>query len=440
MRLTVGTKCASLSILAIALTLGAALFGLVQRQTLSAQTLRLAANTQASQHAHALQLDLQQVYSALDAGSTQQNLAWFGQPLQEPLTRVAEDVTGLTTVLAAHGESVRAAEISATHRTLTEEVTRMVTLATAGEWNTAYLRLANYVEPTKTSFDVQIQEIAADVRAEVATARQAVAAGEQAYIRQVLLGTLLAIVLLGGTAWLLWRNVVLPIRQLTASATQVAQGDLAVRTQMGSRADEVGTLAAAFDHMTSQLAIAYRGLEDTVQQRTAELAAERTALQHALTELQASTAEREVLTATLAQIHNPVIPVTDNVVVAPIVGELTGARLAQLQRTILDTVTTTEAQVVLLDITGVPELDEAGVTGLLQINQALALVGASAMMVGIRPEVAERLVAFGTNVSSICTATDLQRGIDLALRQVRQQRVRGGATTLLRTPPGGSPR
>ena len=71
--------------------------------------------------------------------------------------------------------------------------------------------------------------------------------------------------------WLVARRVTRPILTLAATATRVAEGDLTARTAIRAD-DEVGTLAAAFDHMTEQLRENVEMLERRVEERTAEIA------------------------------------------------------------------------------------------------------------------------------------------------------------------------
>jgi rsbT co-antagonist protein RsbR len=92
-------------------------------------------------------------------------------------------------------------------------------------------------------------------------------------------------------------------------------------------------------------------------------------------------------------------------------------------------VVSTGACVTLLDITGVPVLDDQAASGLMQIGEALRLLGATAVLVGIRPEVAQSLVSLGVDSQHLVTTVDLQRGIDLALRMLRRQIVPLDAAT-----------
>lgn len=61
-----------------------------------------------------------------------------------------------------------------------------------------------------------------------------------------------------------------PIVNLTAIASQIAQGDLNARAVIQTQ-DEIGALSDSFNHMTSQLQDTLKGLEQRVTERTADL-------------------------------------------------------------------------------------------------------------------------------------------------------------------------
>ncbi len=79
-------------------------------------------------------------------------------------------------------------------------------------------------------------------------------------------------ILLVGVAASYWlaRRFSRPIQALSDQAAAVAAGDLNARVKVTS-GDELGTLAAAFNHMTAELAAAYATLEQRVHERTAQL-------------------------------------------------------------------------------------------------------------------------------------------------------------------------
>jgi anti-anti-sigma regulatory factor/HAMP domain-containing protein len=390
MQLKVGTKFASLSALAFLLISITTVLGIVELRSLSNYATTLASSVEASGYAHDLRFDLHRNGNAFAAGVAQRNPEAFGKLAQQRLETIERNIQSLSRVLNDRGDTERANRLLELHDTLRQETYAEIALANSGQWELAASRLANTITPAT-------------------------------YPSKVLLVIASSVLLLGLATWLLWRSIVTPIRRLTESATLLAGGNLAARASVGTQRDEIGAMASAFNSMADQLQTSHDSLAHKVQQRTAELESERAALQQALLDLQDSTAEREQLLATLAQLQNPVIPVIDGVIVAPIVGQLNHRRLELLQRTVLDAVTATHARVALLDITGVPEIDGESAGLLLQVGQGLRLLGATAILVGIRPEVAERLVAHGTRLAAIESAIDLQRGIDRALRLLRRR-------------------
>jgi len=102
-------------------------------------------------------------------------------------------------------------------------------------------------------------------------------------------GILLAVSLaIGGGAFLLQRLlkrlISEPLLRLSSMAESIAGGDLTTHVPVES-ADEIGQLAAAFNHMSQELAHSYAQLEMRVQERTEKLT-------RALQELHSETEER----------------------------------------------------------------------------------------------------------------------------------------------------
>lgn len=71
--------------------------------------------------------------------------------------------------------------------------------------------------------------------------------------------------------------VIQPLKRLQAGMRQVEKGDFSARVVAESH-DEFGELAAGFNHMAATLHTLYHGLERTVEEKTRDLAAERTRL------------------------------------------------------------------------------------------------------------------------------------------------------------------
>jgi signal transduction histidine kinase/DNA-binding response OmpR family regulator len=107
---------------------------------------------------------------------------------------------------------------------------------------------------------------------------------------------LLAVGLLG-SYWLA-RSFTQPIRKLTETATAVASGNLEARADIPSR-DEIGVLAGAFNHLTADIALWRRELEQRVAERTADLTREIAQRERAQQELEQ--AKEEAIAANQAK-------------------------------------------------------------------------------------------------------------------------------------------
>lgn len=118
--------------------------------------------------------------------------------------------------------------------------------------------------------------------------------------------------------------------------------------------------------------------------------------------------------ASLAELSTPLIPISDQIVVMPLIGAIDTSRVQNVIDTLLRGVAQSRAQVAILDITGVPVVDTQVANGLLQAAQAVSLLGARVILTGIRPEVAQTLVQLGVNLNTIVTRSSLQSGIAYA--------------------------
>jgi rsbT co-antagonist protein RsbR len=118
----------------------------------------------------------------------------------------------------------------------------------------------------------------------------------------------------------------------------------------------------------------------------------------------------------LAKLSTPVIPISDHVIVLPLVGTLDRTRMHQVMTALLDEIQRTRASIAILDITGVPEIDAEATSGILLAAQAVRLLGAQVVLTGIQPVVARRLIDLGSDLSAIVTRSTLQTGISYAMR------------------------
>lgn len=132
-------------------------------------------------------------------------------------------------------------------------------------------------------------------------------------------------------------------------------------------------------------------------------------------DIRAALTELEQRTETIRQMSVPVVPLANGVVVLPLVGSLDEQRAQLLQEQLLAAVYRDHCRVVLIEITGVPRVDEAMATALLQTAQAVRLLGAEVVLVGVRAEVAQTIVQLGLDLGRLVVRRDLAGGLHYAL-------------------------
>ncbi len=117
----------------------------------------------------------------------------------------------------------------------------------------------------------------------------------------------------------------------------------------------------------------------------------------------------------LQELSASLIPVFDKISVMPLVGTIDTERAKLIMENLLQGVVKHRAEVVLIDITGVPVVDTMVAHHIIQAADAVRLVGAKCMLVGIRPEIAQTIVTLGINLTDFTTTSTLQRGMEQAL-------------------------
>jgi PAS domain S-box-containing protein len=141
--------------------------------------------------------------------------------------------------------------------------------------------------------------------------------------------------------------------------------------------------------------------------------------EHKRAEVERARLQEEVIRAqdaALAELSTPLIPISDTVMVMPLIGAMDSRRAQQVVDELLNGISQHHAQVAILDITGVPVVDTQVANGLIRAAQAVKLLGAQVVLTGIRPEVAQTLVGLGTSLEGIVTRSTLQSGIAFAMR------------------------
>jgi rsbT co-antagonist protein RsbR len=128
----------------------------------------------------------------------------------------------------------------------------------------------------------------------------------------------------------------------------------------------------------------------------------------------------------LQELSAPLIPIFDNITVMPLIGTIDTERAKYIMENLLQGVVKHRSQVVLIDITGVPVVDTMVAQHIIQASEAVRLVGAKCLLVGIRPEIAQTIVNLGINLNQVVTTNSLQKGVAAALEMTNRKIVSVG--------------
>jgi anti-anti-sigma regulatory factor len=144
-----------------------------------------------------------------------------------------------------------------------------------------------------------------------------------------------------------------------------------------------------------------------------------------VSELKAAHETQQRLLTTVRELSTPIIPILDRVLIMPLVGTIDTARAQQIIETLLSAIPTHDAEVVIIDITGVSVMDTSVANHVLEATRAASLLGAQCVLVGITPEVAQTVVYLGVDLSGLVTMSDLQSGVQFALDRLNRRIVEG---------------
>ncbi|MCR4346866.1 MAG: STAS domain-containing protein [Sulfuricaulis sp.] len=128
----------------------------------------------------------------------------------------------------------------------------------------------------------------------------------------------------------------------------------------------------------------------------------------------------------LKQTSTPITEIWDGVLTLPIIGSLDSSRTMIVMEKLLSRIESDRARVVVIDVTGVMAIDSQVSHHLIQMIRATGLMGATAILTGIRPEIARALTSLNIDLTSVTTRSKLSEGLKEAFRQLNIEVSRPG--------------
>lgn len=129
----------------------------------------------------------------------------------------------------------------------------------------------------------------------------------------------------------------------------------------------------------------------------------------------------------MLELSTPVVKLWDGVLALPMIGTLDSQRTQVVMESLLQRIVDTGSEIAIIDITGVPTVDTLVAQHLLKTVTAIRLMGADAIISGVRPQIAQTIVHLGLDLQGIVTKANLADALALALKRTGQNVVKAAS-------------
>jgi len=120
----------------------------------------------------------------------------------------------------------------------------------------------------------------------------------------------------------------------------------------------------------------------------------------------------------LLELSTPVVKLWEGVLALPMIGTLDSQRTQVVMESLLERIVETGSEIAIIDITGVPTVDTLVAQHLLKTVTAIRLMGADAIISGVRPQIAQTIVHLGLDLQGIVTKANLADALALAMQRL----------------------
>ncbi|HEY0137767.1 MAG TPA: STAS domain-containing protein, partial [Nannocystis sp.] len=176
---------------------------------------------------------------------------------------------------------------------------------------------------------------------------------------------------------------------------------------------EVTTLYADLDRENRERRVIEQGLRES-EDRLRQL------VDSTQRQLEIIASQREAI----RRLSTPIIQVWQGVVMMPLFGSIDHGQAIQMQETLLEAIVRIRVRSAIIDLTGVDIIDTTTAQHIIGLVQAVQMLGARAIIVGIRPDVAQSIVALGVDLAGIVTLSNVHEALLLCM-QAPRLRTRG---------------
>lgn len=186
------------------------------------------------------------------------------------------------------------------------------------------------------------------------------------------------------------------IQELVELVMRLASGDFSARATVTDQGDELDGLAAGIHMLAEEISAKFAENERLV--RTLEQTVRDLAKRH----------------ETILALSTPSMMVWRGILVVPLIGIMDAARAQQLNIDLLGRISNGGVEVVIVDVTGIAEMDLAMAKHLMDTFAAVGLLGAKCILTGLSAATARKVAALDIDLQSLSVRGSLHEGLAVA--------------------------
>ena len=195
------------------------------------------------------------------------------------------------------------------------------------------------------------------------------------------------------------------IDSMLVAITEVADGNLRARVPI---AEDTPASLKSLAEGVNQIVLAWR--ESELRGRKTKRA------------LEEKVAEAEAQAITISELSTPIMQIWSGTLLIPLVGRIDEKRSAEVTSGLLQEIVKTRSRRVIIDVTGVSEVDESTADNLLRLVRCTRLVGAQCSLTGINPKVAQTLANLGADLRGLKTLRTLEQALIDCINEISEMK------------------
>ncbi|QKS70149.1 PAS domain-containing protein [Paenalkalicoccus suaedae] len=111
-------------------------------------------------------------------------------------------------------------------------------------------------------------------------------------------------------------------------------------------------------------------------------------------------------------LSTPLVPITDDVSILPIIGNIDERRMNVVIERILPQIEKSEIDILIVDLSSFADIDEAATVGIFQLKDLLKLKGVTMLIAGVTPKVAMKARGLDIDLSSLRSYGSVKQALE----------------------------